>query len=222
MRICILDPWLPDDPALVNSHWVARQTADTLRREYPDVVLETVAGAGVSPTAVDSALAQAHDGFVYFGHGRTHDLWFRRDDAGQPIPLIGLEQIRSVGARWFHAFACWSGQILGLDAASAGVGAYLGYQVAVNLHWEVSDLPDPLHTLLTELVTAATLDLARGERSRDRIRTRVRTTSDRLLDWLDNNPDACASIPWIELTGLHVLATLLHRDLVLEGVDVLR
>jgi len=58
------------------------------------------------------------------------------------------------------------------------------------------------------------------QRSRGQLRRDVRAASDRLLDWMDRNPDAYAAMDTGGLMGLHVLANLLHQDLELEGTAV--
>lgn len=221
MKVCLLDAWSPGDPALVNSHWVAERTLDVLLRAHPDAAIELVAGDFVDAAAVETALSQPHEGFAYFGHGREHLLYRQRDQSGAPVSLFGLQNVGRLGARWFHAFACLSGDTLCRDAARAGAAAYLGYRVPVVVEWEVSRLPDELLALLEDLVTVATILLASGQRAREVIRRRVRDASDRLLEWLDTNEEASAPIAWIELTGLQMLANLLHRKLELEGTAVL-
>lgn len=214
MKLCILDAWHRDDPALVNSHWVAERTADALQRELRDGDVQVVSGDDIDRARVAAALQGDFDGFAYFGHGRDHCL------TRHGVVLMGPEDVGAIKARWFHAFACLSGRMLSRDAARAGAGAYLGYKELVNVHWEISPLPTALRELLGELVTAATLQLAGGERSRSAIRARVREASIRLTDWLDMNEEACFEIPWYHLAGLKVLAIVLHRDLELEGSAV--
>jgi hypothetical protein len=220
MKICLVDAWSPEDAALVNSHWVAERTHTALRQAHAEATLEMISGDEVDAAAVDVALSSSHEGFVYFGHGRE-DLLYRRDAAGEPIPLFGSTHLARLGARWFHAFACRSGLTLCRDAASAGAAAYLGYCVEVVVEWEVSRLPPELIALLEDLVTVATLLLASGERSRVALRRRVRDASDRLLEWLDTNEEASRSVHLNELMGLHMLANQLHETLALEGTAVL-
>jgi len=217
----VLDAWDPEDPALVNSHWVAERSIEALLRARPDAEIKVVAGEGLDRTAVRDELPGQHEGFAYFGHGREHVLYRRLDDFKNPVPIFGIEEVRVLGARWFHAFACLSGDTLCRDAASAGAAAYLGYRVTVNVEWEVPQLPDELRLLLQDLVTVATLELALGQRSRDAIRRRVREASDRLVDWLDTHEEAVEPIHWKDLTGLKALASLLHQKLELEGSAVL-
>ncbi|HSO00198.1 MAG TPA: hypothetical protein VLS89_18025 [Candidatus Nanopelagicales bacterium] len=219
--VCVLDAWHPEDPALVNSHWIAEQNIAALRRACPGAALVIISGADVDRASVEAELSKPHEGFVYLGHGREHVLYRCRDESGEPVPIVGIEQVRLLGDRWFHAFACLSGHTLCRDAANAGAGAYLGYRVAVTVEWDVPQLPDELRVLLEDLVTAATLELTLGQRSRSAIRRRVRDASDRLLDWLDSHEHAVEMLHWKDLTGLQMLASLLHQRLELEGTAVL-
>lgn len=221
VEVCVLDAWHPEDPALVNSHWIAAQNIAALRRACPGATVMILSGPEVDRASVEAELSKPHQGFVYLGHGREHVLYRCRDELGEPVPIVGLEQVRLLGDRWFHAFACLSGQTLCRDAANAGAAAYLGYRVPVIVEWEVPQFPDELRVLLEDLVTAATLQLTLGQRSRDAIRRRVRDASDRLIDWLDRNEEALAMIHWKDLTGLQMLANLLHQKLELEGTAVL-
>lgn len=219
MKVCLIDAFHPNDPALVNSHWVAERTASFLRTKWSAQV-ELLAGDDAHAASVGSALEQPFEGYAYFGHGRQHVLYRDKTAFGEPVPLVGSAQISLLGARWFHAFACLSGVSLCPAAANAGASAYLGYRVQVVVEWDIQNLPEELVRLLEELVTVATLALAEGYRSRDTIRRKVRDVSDRFLDWMDVNADACSSLPWIQNAGLQKLANLLHQDLVLEGVAV--
>ena len=221
MNVCILDPWYPEDPALVNSHWVAGRTIDMLLRADPTAAIEVVSADDVDRARLEAELSKPHEGFAYFGHGREHVLYRRCDESGEPILLVAAENVGLLGDRWFHAFACLSGDTLCRDAANAGAAAYLGYRVSVIVEWEVTQLPDELRALLEDLVTVATLQLAVGQRSRSAIRRRVREASDRLIDWLDMNEEAVQSIHWRDLTGLNMLANLLHQKLEFEGNAVL-
>jgi hypothetical protein len=160
MNLCIIDAWLPEESALVNSHWVAEQTVLALQRHHPDLKLGILASEDITPASVHAALGQEYEGFAYFGHGNENALRHNRQT------IIGREQVLLLRARWFHAFACLSGEFLGQDALDSGAAAYLGYAVAVIVEWDPSQLPDELRALLTELVTAATLQLAGGVRSR--------------------------------------------------------
>lgn len=217
MKFCVLDAWNADDPALINSHWVAERTAVALEREFRGAAIAVVAGDEVDAARVTSELEAPHLGFAYFGHGSQRALYRTRDASGRPVPLVGPEQLGLLRDRWFHAFACLSGDSLCHDAAHAGAAAYLGYAVPVVVEWEDASLPDELRVLLERLVTAATLQLAHGERSRSRIRELVRAASDELVAWLEVHDEAYVSLDLRQILGLYALASLLHRELVLEG-----
>ncbi len=230
MKVCFFDAWSSEDAALVNSHWIAERTVAVFRRDFATATVTIMSGDTVDRACAEAKLAENHDGFVYFGHGRENVLYRCTDDSNPdlprekrpPIPILGIDQIALLGPRWFHAFACLSGNSLCKHAANAGASAYLGYCVKVNVTWDPDELPEELRQLLEELVTVATLRLASGERSRTTIRRHVKEVSDRLIDWVDMNEEACLSIKWIDLTALHMLANQLHDKLELEGVAVLR
>jgi hypothetical protein len=214
MTVCILDVWHPDDSALVNSHWVAEQTHEVLVEQRFEV--QIVAGA-IDRERIRSELITTHDGFAFFGHGRDHLLYARRDERERPIPLIDGIDVSLVAARWFHAFACRSGNTLAINALDAGIAAYLGYRVAVNVEWEPFQLPAEITVLLRELVTIATIRLALGERSTMALRRAVRDVAVRLCEAVDFHRDA---LELRHLMGLNAFANSMHQDLVLEGTEV--
>lgn len=214
MRVCIFDPWDPNDSALVNSHWVAEQTHAVLAEQFEVQFV----GDGVDRDRIRVALKDGlNGGFAFFGHGCEHVLFQRRDDQGRLVPLFDVNEARIVGARWFHAFACLSGNTLALDALDAGIAAYLGYRIAVNVEWEPSQLPTEITTTLRELVTIATLRLALGERSTMALRRAVRDVAVRLCEAVDVHREA---LELRHVMGLNAFANSLHRDLALEGTEV--
>lgn len=229
MKLCILDAWGSDDKALVNSHWVAEHTAIALQNAFPTLILTTKSGYIVDKACVETELAAEHEGFAYFGHGQDTVLYRIKDGSNPvlrekdwpPIPIFEITHLPSVGQRWFHAFACLSGNALSKAAPQAGVGAYLGYSIKVVVEWEPNALPEDLRLLLENLITVATLLLARGERARGVIRKSVKNASDELLEWLDEHEENVRHIHWKDLTGLKMLAFGLHQSLELEGLDVL-
>lgn len=225
MRVCVFDAWHPDtrdpDDPLVNSHWVAGETIARLR----DMGIATVemAGAEFTRGEVLAALARVdHDGFMYFGHGSAH-LLFRETEGARkvPIPLVAREDLEAVGRRFFVAFACLSGEELGMAAAAAGVSAYLGYRQPIVVSWTHERLPRSVVTTLSELTTEGSCMVASGTRSRSEIRARMRALSDALLEQLDilaqsDSFELATADHW----ALVLLAGCLHEHFVLEGVDV--
>ena len=216
MKIAILDAWLPDDPALVNSHWVAERTHEVLVEH--EVGFEVVVVADqINQDRIRAELATPHDGFAYFGHGRDCVLYQRCDERDRPLPLLDGGDISLIGHRWFHAFACLTGNTLAFDAVDHGVAAYLGYNIAVNVEWEPLQLPTEVAARLRDLVTTATLMLALGERSRQSIGRAVRSAAIRLQRAANSHR---AQLEYRHILGLNALASALHRDMQLQGTDV--
>lgn len=218
MRVRVWDAWAPDgeDPALTNSHWIAQHTITALSSAA--IVPESISGAHFDRSHILADLRNpTYQGFLFFGHGRAHVLF--RETSGPralPIPLITSQDMVLLGARFFVAFACLSGKELAVEAAAAGVPAYLGYCEKVSVEWTVEHLPAELEALLVELVTLASLRVALGERSRLALRRAVKRASDRVLEYFEDH----TLDNWVDQTGLLMLATTLHRDLVFEGAAV--
>lgn len=216
MKVAILDAWLPGDPALVNSHWVAEQTHDVLV-EHAAGFEVVVAVAHIDRETIRAELTKPHDGFAYFGHGRDCVLYQRCDAENKPVPLLDRNDISLVGPRWFHAFACLSGNTLAFEAVDLEVAAYLGYNIAVNVEWEPLRLPAEVAARLRDLVTTATIMLALGERSRQAIGRNVREAANRLQGAVHSHR---AQLELRHIMGLNALANSLHRDMQLQGTEV--
>ena len=207
MTVLIIDADAPGDAALENSHWVAGQIAAVL---VPDVV--THRGAEATRATLESAMRhEVYTGFVYCGHGRDAALVHADEH------LLDLSNVGLVGRRWFHAFACNSGNTLALTA-SEQVGAYLGYHRPVIVEWTVANLPPDVLEILRTIVTVATLALQQGVRSRAVIRRRVRAAVDEWLVWRDAH-DEDEDLPLRDRMGLSALA-LLYENMEFHGIDV--
>lgn len=209
MTVLVIDADVPGDAALENSHWVALQIAAALA---PDV--HTHRGVEATRSALESAMRMpTYSGFVYCGHGRDASL-VREDDA-----LLDTNNIHLLGRRWFHAFACNSGNTLALTAHQhAQAGAFLGYHRPVIVEWTVGGLPSEVLEILRGIVTAATLALQQGVRSRAEIRRRVRDEFDRWIEWRDDHEED-EHLPLIDRMGLSALARL-YENMEFHGVDV--
>ncbi len=199
MTVLVLDADLPGDPedkALENSHWVAEQIAAALRSPT-----STIRGEALTRERVEAELGDdAHTGVVYCGHGRDGELHQRGE------VLLDLANVALVSQRWFHAFACNSGNRLALSAGSQ-VSAYLGYHRPVIVEWTVDGLPDDVRAILRDIVTAATIDLESGVRSRSRIRRRVRDAYDAWILWREDH-DGDQDLPLLDRMGLSALSRL--------------
>ncbi|MEZ4393344.1 MAG: hypothetical protein R3A48_19840 [Polyangiales bacterium] len=206
MSVVILDADAPDDEALENSHWVAEQTARSLE---PLRVLrgEAVTRESTEATLQDSAVT----GVVYCGHGRDDAL------VAPAGPVLDAANLHLVGPRWIHAFACNSGNVLSVSARREGVGAYLGYNRPVNVEWTVDELPPEVVEILREIVTAASIALHRGERSRRAIRRMIRERYDAWVRWRDG--DEAGAVSMRDHMGLSALARL-YDSLEFDGTLV--
>lgn len=210
MTVVILDADRTDDPedkALENSHWVAEQIAAVL--VSPTI---TIRGEALTRGRLEEALRDAqHAGVVYCGHGRDGEL---RQCGEALLDITNLEQI---GARWFHAFACNSGNRLALSAGPF-VAAYLGYHRPVIVEWTVDGLPDEVRAILRDIVTAATLNLESGVRSRSAVRRRVRDAYDAWIAWREDH-DGDEDLPLLDRMGLSALSRL-YDGMELHGTEV--
>jgi len=175
----------------------------------------------VTRTTVAAAMSDpATTGGVFCGHGSERALWAVASAAARQ-PVLDLQNLGAVGPRWFHAFACLSGNGLALSAAREGVAAYAGYNVKVVVEFTPGQLPPALEALLRAAVTATTQQLHQGQRSRQALRGEVRAASRRLRTWLLAHQAMCRrQMTHTEWLGLQTLATLLHESLELEGVAV--
>lgn len=220
MTVRVFDAWTASDPALVNSHQVARWSAqrlgDTSLREGAEVTAEAVALDLADPI---------HEGFIFCGHGSDRALWGVGDrDAREAVLDAGT--LSAIGPRWFHAFACLSGNGLAVTAPREGVGAFAGYNVKVVVEFTVGALPPGFEPLLEEAVTATSRALstsfrARGDVARASLIREVREASRRMRRWLLANQQQCLrQMSETEWVGLQTLATLLFDALELHGTRV--
>ena len=196
MTVVVVDAYDASDPALVNSHWVAERTAHRL-----GAVAHSLQGSAVTRTQVEQHLKDASvTGVVYCGHGRADALVY----AGNAV--FDLHNLATIGPRWFHAFACNSGNRLALTAPREGVDVYLGYNRPVVVEWTVEHLPEALATVLEDIVTVATLRLHQGVRSRRDLANAVETAYDAWIAWCLAHEDAPLELN--EQLGLHALRRL--------------
>jgi len=220
VTVRVFDAWDANDPALVNSHqvalWTVQSLGDATVREAADVTATTVA---------QDLADERHVGFVCCGHGSDRALWSVGELAGREA-VLDTHSLGAIGPRWFHAFACLSGNGLAVTAPREKVGAYAGYNVKVVVEFTVGALPEGLEPLLVAAVTATTHALARGFREQQTIDCQavikdVRASSRRLRAWLLAHQRTCLRMmsepEWV---GLQTLATLLHASLELHGTQV--
>lgn len=196
MTVVVVDAYDASDPALVNSHWVAERTAHRL-----GPVARSLLGDAVTRTQVAQHLADASvTGMVYCGHGSADALCY----AGNAV--FDLLNLVTIGPRWFHAFACNSGNSLALTAPREGVDAYLGYNRPVVVEWSVEQLPEALAAVLEDIVTAATMRLHQGVRSRRDLANAVEAAYDAWIAWRLSHEDE--PLPLNEQLGMNELRRL--------------
>ncbi len=188
--------WRPDDAALHNSHWMARQTI-RLATE-PPLVIEREAAVR---EALENALADGGiRGVALFGHGHKSGVI-----GSDGRDALDVGNIPLASARWIHAVACLTGLELG-PASASHVDVFVGYRIPLIVEWDIEALSPELKERLARLVTATTLALLEGIRTKQELQQRASAVADDIAAWLLENSSDSAHL------GLHVLAeTLVDR-----------
>jgi hypothetical protein len=199
-RWLIFAAWTEADAALWNSRWIAEQTA----RLAPDAPLRIEREEAVRG-ALESALDDAElRGIALFGHGKPYAVM-----GSDGLEALDLQNIMRLGSRWVHAMACNCGNEL-VAAAAPHAEIFVGYRVSLIVEWTPEDLADELRDKLAHLVTATTLALLDGVRSKPELMRRASAAADDLIDWLLTNTNDD------EYLGLHVFAQQLVDRMVVS------
>lgn len=199
-RFLIFAPRTEDDAALWNSHWTAQQTAQLA--PVPAGMLE---GGAAVREALETALSdQRLEGVALFGHGEPHAVY-----GADNREALDLANAALIGSRWAHAMACQTGVEL-IPACSAHAGFFVGYKAGLIVEWTLDSLPDQLRERLARMVTAATLGLLEGDRTKEALQRRVSEAADDLTQWLLDNTDEGSYL------GLHVFAQQLIDRMVVS------
>lgn len=198
-RWLVFASWTAHDTALWNSRWMAEQTA----RLAPEPPLRIEKEAAVRE-ALEQAFGEADlTGIALFGHGRPHAVM-----GSDGREALDLTNIARVGPRWVHAMACNCGKEL-VTAAAAHADFFVGYEVALIVEWNLETLDAELRALLAKLVTATTLALLGGARSKRELMRRAAAAADELSEWLLANTED-------GYLGLHVFAQQLVDRMVVS------
>lgn len=196
----IFAAWREDDDALWNSHWIAEQTA-RLSPHAPTILARDDAVR----EALEAALGRAEiQGVALFGHGRPDAVM--GSDRREALDLANLHLLHR---RWAHAVACLTGKVLVPAATHADV--FVGYDVPLIVNWTVADLPAELSDRITEMVTATTLGLLQGLRTKVDLQRNAARAAEAVSEWLLENADEGDHL------GVHILAQQLVERMVLSS-----
>lgn len=199
-RFLVFAPRTPEDTSLWNSHWTAQQTVRLAAAEA--TVLEHHAAVR---EALESALTDEQiRGVALFGHGARHAV-FGADDR----EAFDVGNAHLVGERWAHAMACQTGADL-VQACAPHAGLFVGYEASLIVEWTLETLPDTLKDHLAGMVTATTLGLLEGLRTKQDLQRRAAAAADVLTEWLLDNTGEC------DYLGLHVFAQQLVDRMVVN------
>lgn len=198
MTWLIFAAWAEDDLPLWNSHWIARQTA-RLAASPPRVIER----AEATREALEEALANEETGgLALFGHGRPDAIL--GSDGREALDLANLHLLKN---RWAHAIACNAGRELVPAGAHADV--FVGYDVSLIVEWTLEDLPEALRDRIAHMVTATTLGLVEGLRSRVELQRRAEIAAEAVVVWLLENTDE-------GYLGIHILAQQLVQNMIVR------
>ena len=200
--LLVFAPWMKDDPALWNSHWMAHETARAA--PVPVTILEI--DAAVRERLEEALANEQIEGVVLFGHGLRHAVMGTDDREA-----LDVHNLHRIGRRrWAHAIACSTGLEL-VPASAAHVEIFVGYDVRMNVSWPwPPDLPRDLRDLLARMVTVTTLALLDGVRAKSELRRRAAMAAEDVLAWLSANAEE-------GFFGIHHLADQLVEHMVVGG-----
>jgi hypothetical protein len=195
------------DDALTSSRWIAEQNVQRLRQElaaHVDVVLD----AEATRASLESALANGADGLATFSHGQD-DARDRRTGEFLPTALLASDGSRALDRKnlhltqgmWVHAFACHSGRQLPGLAQAVGCLCFVGYDFAIRFDWSPAEIPEPIRPAFAALVSEVTIQLARGERSRRRLRQAIAPHQAEVIAWCDAHPEQARGL---DVTALQI------------------
>lgn len=198
-RLLLFAPWTADDAALLNSRWMAEQTA-----RLCDSSTALLDGDRAVREGLEAALDERDTvGVALFGHGGRHAVMGA--DGREAFDAGNAERL---GARWAHLVACNTGHEL-VPSCASHPGFFVGYDVPLVAEWTIEELPEDLQEHLARLVTATTFALLAGERAKPALQRSASEAADALLDWLnDSAPDS--------YMGLCVLAQQLVERMVVS------
>ena len=210
MQWMIVAPHRDDDEGLGRSRWVAMETFIRVFRPASPVKVFLQNGDAIRAT-FEVTLQNNPDieGLAFFGHGAEDRLF----DANRPPKtngpaLLDSDNLHMLRGKWIHAFACWSGKKLAIEAVLNGISIYVGYRRPLDVGWA---FPPSATNEFKNLVTCTTRALASGERDERALQTNASRAADEFFIALESIPDEHRSSGWI---WLHALAQQLVDDMV--------
>lgn len=236
-EILLFDGYVPNDPALKNSHWMAERTRESLGEvavtlTYPDAIRENLESHLGSSTLL---------GLTVFGHGdagqlhTTLRMQYRNEELRAALyttsnagavygsdeePALDLDNLGLLRGRWCHALACSVGLALPYRAIEAGASCFVAYESALTPEYETDTMPEPLRSLLAALVTTTTLNLYDGVHDKNLLQAHVKTAILKLEEWLESDDGiAWCGEDYMQVAGLRGLAQQLWRDMVVSLPD---
>ena len=234
-EILLFDGYVPTDPALKNSHWMAERTRESLgdaavMLTYPDALRENLESHLGSSTL---------RGLAVFGHGdagqlhTTLRMQYRHEELRAALyttsnagavygsdeePALDLDNLSLLRGRWCHALACSVGLALPHRAIEAGASCFVAYESALTPEYETDTMPEPLRSRLAALVTTTTLKLHAGVHDKDSLQANVRNAILELEGWLESDEGIawCDGQGYMQVAGLRGLAQQFWRDMVVS------
>lgn len=234
--VLLFDGYIPGDPALQNSHWMAERTRERLGED---------AATLTHPEAVRANLESRLDalelhGLAVFGHGDPGHLHTslrmqhrdptgiraaldRTSEAGAVYgsddePALDLDNLHLLRGRWCHVLACNVGLSLAHRAIEAGASCFVAYEASLTPEYETDTLPPPLHACIAALATTTTLNLHAGVHDEIALKVRVQEAIEELEIWLEGEDGAAwaEGRGYMQVAGLRGFARQLKRDMVVR------
>lgn len=133
------------DPALATARIVADWTVARLQQEGH--LITALMGPKATAIALEQSLPP-QDGLAAFSHGREDALL-----DGQGNVLLAQQNIHLLSNKWAWLFACRTAGALGALALSAGTRCFAGFEVALIVDWDESDVPTEIQPIFRRLMT---------------------------------------------------------------------
>jgi hypothetical protein len=195
--VVVFAPTRPGDAALVCTRWIAEHTLAMLRGENiePMPVLDGQA----TRANLESSITHSVTGMALLAHGRGAPIGssgsrglVMGDEAvigADGAPALDRDNLHLTRGRWVHAIACYAGAEFGALAGDAGAACFVGYDCALNVQWEPTDLPAEVEPLMRDLVTVTTRNLVRGVHDLRALKADAARIADEITTWCEEHAE---------------------------------